>query len=245
VRALLSEFFGAYFNFESKLWRTLWVLVRRPGALTVEYLRGRRTRYFGPIRLYLTVSFLFFLIVALFGRADVVKVHPAETSSSMPDAKASADTRVFVIPGLPALEARLNSRAHELEALPEEAKANAIRAALGIMLSDLPKVLFVLLPVFAAFFKLAFFRRYYAEVFVFVLHLHSFVFLALLPGVLAEGANRVFLPAAVVYGALAMRRVFQQSWAWTLVKGTGIALAYTTALVLALVAMFGRAMLQG
>ena len=69
VRALLGELFASYFNCESKLWRSLWVLVRHPGMLTVEYFRGRRTRYFGPIRLYLTVSFLFFTVVALFGRS--------------------------------------------------------------------------------------------------------------------------------------------------------------------------------
>jgi hypothetical protein len=35
-----------------------------PGRLTLEYLQGRRARYLSPVRLYLTVSVIYFLIAA-------------------------------------------------------------------------------------------------------------------------------------------------------------------------------------
>jgi hypothetical protein len=41
------------------------MLLFKPGALTVEFLAGRRARYFSPIRLYLVCSLLFFAVVAL------------------------------------------------------------------------------------------------------------------------------------------------------------------------------------
>jgi len=61
------EFVGHYVAFEGKLWRTLGKLFFVPGELTREYLRGRKLRYVLPLRLYLTASFLFFVLVKLLG----------------------------------------------------------------------------------------------------------------------------------------------------------------------------------
>jgi hypothetical protein len=61
----LHEFVGHYVALEGTLWRTLGVLLRRPGRLTREYLDGRRRKYVLPLRLYLTASFLFFLVLKL------------------------------------------------------------------------------------------------------------------------------------------------------------------------------------
>src|ERR1700761_5250521 len=61
----LHEFVGHYVALEGTLWQTLKLLLTRPGRLTREYLGGRRRRYVLPLRLYLTCSFLFFLVVKL------------------------------------------------------------------------------------------------------------------------------------------------------------------------------------
>ena len=61
----LHEFVGHYVALEGALWRTLRLLVAKPGRLTREYLDGRRRKYVLPLRLYLTCSFLFFLVVKL------------------------------------------------------------------------------------------------------------------------------------------------------------------------------------
>src|SRR6202000_2557918 len=58
----LHEFVGHYVALEG----TLWLLLCRPGWLTREYLGGRRRRYVLPLRLYLTASFVFFLVLKLF-----------------------------------------------------------------------------------------------------------------------------------------------------------------------------------
>ena len=64
---LLRDLFGDITNFDSRLWRTLVPLAFRPGALTVEYLRGRRTHYSPPFRMYLILSVAFFLLTTLGG----------------------------------------------------------------------------------------------------------------------------------------------------------------------------------
>ncbi len=40
-------------------------LIGRPGALTREYFAGRRSSYLPPIRLYLIISVVFFLMASL------------------------------------------------------------------------------------------------------------------------------------------------------------------------------------
>lgn len=66
---LMREAFGDLFELDSRLWRTLGPLLRKPGELTKEYLRGRRARYMPPFRTYLVLSIIFF-VVALFDPKD-------------------------------------------------------------------------------------------------------------------------------------------------------------------------------
>jgi hypothetical protein len=53
---------------DSRLWQTLTALLFRPGFLTREFLEDRRARYLPPVRLYLVVSVIFFVIVGLDSR---------------------------------------------------------------------------------------------------------------------------------------------------------------------------------
>jgi hypothetical protein len=53
---------------DSRLWQTLTALLFRPGFLTREFLEGRQARYLPPVRLYLVVSVIFFLIAGLQSR---------------------------------------------------------------------------------------------------------------------------------------------------------------------------------
>ena len=59
---LLRDAFGDLFELDSRLWRTLIPLLLRPGALTRDYLEGRRARYMPPFRMYLVLSLVFFVI---------------------------------------------------------------------------------------------------------------------------------------------------------------------------------------
>ncbi|ELX11069.1 hypothetical protein Jab_2c31720 [Janthinobacterium sp. HH01] len=67
TREFLHEFVGHYVALEGRLWGTVMRLLFRPGALTLEYIRGRRVRFVQPLRLYLTLSLLFFAIMKFSG----------------------------------------------------------------------------------------------------------------------------------------------------------------------------------
>lgn len=53
-------------HLDSKLFRTLRDLVTKPGALTVAYFAGRKTRYIGPLRIFLTLFALQFLAYTVY-----------------------------------------------------------------------------------------------------------------------------------------------------------------------------------
>jgi hypothetical protein len=58
--ALLHDAWHVITHVDSRFWSTLWLLLTRPGQLTLEYFAERRARYVPPVRLYLVISILFF-----------------------------------------------------------------------------------------------------------------------------------------------------------------------------------------
>src|ERR1035437_922965 len=63
VKHLLLEVFVDFFHFDTKLWNTIKASVTRPGKITIDYLEGKRARYVPPVRFYVFVSFIFFLLL--------------------------------------------------------------------------------------------------------------------------------------------------------------------------------------
>ncbi|HBS30942.1 MAG TPA: hypothetical protein DEA40_04260 [Parvularcula sp.] len=62
---LLKDFLKDTFSFDGRMWRTLGLLAAAPGTVPSDYSHGRRSRYTPPVRLFLVVSFLFFLVLGL------------------------------------------------------------------------------------------------------------------------------------------------------------------------------------
>lgn len=62
---LFRDFMRDTFGFDSRMWRTLGLLAAAPGLVPSNYAHGRRSRYTPPVRLFLVVSFLFFLTIGL------------------------------------------------------------------------------------------------------------------------------------------------------------------------------------
>ncbi len=54
-------------HFEGKIWRTLPLLVLRPGELTRRYIEGERARFLSPVALFLFSVFLMFAIFSIVG----------------------------------------------------------------------------------------------------------------------------------------------------------------------------------
>ncbi|MAW79755.1 MAG: hypothetical protein CMI63_05915 [Parvularcula sp.] len=59
------DFLRDTFGFDSRMWRTLGLLAASPGRVPKDYAHGRRSRFTPPVRLFLVISFLFFLTIGL------------------------------------------------------------------------------------------------------------------------------------------------------------------------------------
>jgi hypothetical protein len=106
----------------------------------------------------------------------------------------------------------------------------------GPLTEWIPRVLFVLLPVFAVVLALLYWRQrkdyYFVDHLVFSLNMHSFAFamilVAVILGRLITGgtAAEIALLAIAFYLFLAMKRFYRQGWVWTAVKFALVSFVY-------------------
>jgi hypothetical protein len=64
---LTEEVLHGVLHFDAKGWRTLPLLIGRPGLLTRRYIDGQRTRYVSPLALFLFTVFLMFFVFSFTG----------------------------------------------------------------------------------------------------------------------------------------------------------------------------------
>jgi hypothetical protein len=202
-----------FLHLDGKIWQTVKLLIAKPGELTREFLAGRRARYISPVRVYLTFSILFFTLAAILPR-------------TMDDAVVISKTNGSGLQGDSDLERRLQSGLARTENNPE---------ILGkAVLENLPKVMFVLMPIFGLLTWMFYRRqqRFYIAHLYYAIHFHAFVFLVMsvyvtisrfgVPKVLAVLALLTTIP----WHFIALRRVFGGSRAMTFAKGSAVAVAY-------------------
>jgi hypothetical protein len=74
LKDFFDEFFSSLINYDSKLLKTLSALLLRPGAITRDYIEGKRIAYTNPFRFLLSLAFIYFLIFTFNNRfADLDK----------------------------------------------------------------------------------------------------------------------------------------------------------------------------
>ncbi|NAY92451.1 DUF3667 domain-containing protein [Muricauda sp. JGD-17] len=62
LKDFFDEFFSSLINYDSKLLKTLYSLLLRPGSITKDYVLGKRVTYTNPFRFLLSLAFLYFLM---------------------------------------------------------------------------------------------------------------------------------------------------------------------------------------
>ena len=238
----LQQFGGAYFATEGALWRTLGLLLFKPGELTARYLAGRRKHYVLPLRLYLSISLVVLLLVRVLG-SGAVQVNTEDTAAvarenqnltiTLGQGKAGLRDGVFYCESLPSWVCKRVQRRIDIDPRKMTSEVEAIKDS---FLANLGGAMFLLLPSFALALKIVYWNRRlrYAEHLVFALHVHSFWFLAMVLPMLQVGwLTTLTLVAVPVYTWLALRRVYGGRW-WPRVLRAGlVALVYLVVLGLA------------
>ncbi|MWB96239.1 DUF3667 domain-containing protein [Flavobacterium sp. GA093] len=88
---LFIHFFEDLTHYENAFWKTIRNLLFKPSTLTKEYLSGKRLSYLAPVRLYIFISFITFLLLAFFpsnvneainkSQAEIAKEIPVENKA--------------------------------------------------------------------------------------------------------------------------------------------------------------------
>ncbi|SOD12884.1 DUF3667 domain-containing protein [Pedobacter xixiisoli] len=60
---MISHAIADYFHFEHKFFGTIKPLLFKPGKLTVDYVAGKRASFLHPIKLYIFISIVFFIVI--------------------------------------------------------------------------------------------------------------------------------------------------------------------------------------
>lgn len=215
-------------RFDSRLFQTLKVLFLQPGRLSREWALGRRTSYITPLKLYLSATFLFFLI-----SSSRIESITASDDSGQSGIRVQADTTREGAPFF-------------VKTMMKLEKAGP-REVVGGIVENMPKALFVMLPVFALGLKLIYWRKgfFYVEHLVFALHNHAFYFLVLslaLP-IPWSGADPIGFLICIGYFFISLKKFYDQGVVKTAVKGGMLGCGYSILLSLAIfAAMFLGAM---
>jgi hypothetical protein len=209
----------------------------RPGHLTLEYIAGRRAHYLPPLRVYLAVSVLYFVLAAAapeVGQGTVASVNAGGVrigvAGSQPAEALSADDRA-------ALLAQLDEAPYLLRPMLRSVLDDPAGFRSRVF-TTMPRVLFAMLPVFAAIVSLFYRGRHFPVSLVFAAHLHAFAFVAIGVAELAKFArmeavavtvSALALVSLTAYVLLAFRRVYGGGWLAIIVKGAAIGIVYALA----------------
>lgn len=230
----VANFFDAliarYVAREGPLRQTLSKLLFAPGALTVEYMAGRRARYLRPFQLYLIASVIVFAAVQLFGLNLELRLYGDHGVHLLRSAPLSGDEVQSYGSRLTPIQIILDhfdtSSVRRFGAMSREGQFTFLRARRAQYVSYF--VLF-LVPIYALILGLFYRsrRRRYAEHLIFGLHGHSFMLFILLieaklPAILADALSLW----VIVYFTVALKRVYDGTWAETLGRGTAILALY-------------------
>lgn len=90
-----EEILHGVMHFDSRAWRTLPMLVFRPGRLTREWCEGKRTRYVSPLAIFLFTVFVMFMLLSYapepkasgVGRQAVATADLARKNSELAEAR--------------------------------------------------------------------------------------------------------------------------------------------------------------
>lgn len=231
VSLLLNDFAGDYLTFDSKVLRSLASVVFKPGLLASEYADGKRTRYVKPIRLFLFISFIYFLLLNLTAQnTNMVQTSAGgessgfnftlgdntnnETSSTR-EAVDSLDQVIADSMSTPEQKLKASNMKLEMVSASDEFVRMAMKAFSYCFL--------VMAPLLALIFLLFFHRkrRFYVEHLVLSLNVHSVMFVLL---TLSLGISYLFpqinylsigvFVIMLVHTGFAIRRMYQSNWGY-------------------------------
>jgi hypothetical protein len=204
MREVAGDVTHSLLHLDSRVWRTLKLLIVKPGELTREFIAGRHQRYLPPFRLYFAISILFFALSALLPGFSLVQMNRGGEEATAPiiiegrdQAAAGGEACTISMSPIFGMDWNDSLRRACLKIRADGGAALAERFA-----ATAPKLMFLFLPLMAAVALLFYWRprRLYAEHLVLFLHNHAFTFLLILVTQIASSIALLKLPFTGVLG---------------------------------------------
>ena len=242
LKTLLGELASAYFAWDSKLFKTLKLLLFKPGEVSKQYISGKRKNYVAPLRVYFFFSVLFFLGVAYLGNSQGgIDFEDENTHITVGEERIELSTDTLLImdqhdrldelPAVSQLESEF-WRHMAKQVIRLQIKGSSFQK---VFQNNLSVMLFLFIPVFALVLN-AFYRKkkfLYIEHLVYGLYFHSFLFFVLfITLVLSQLLGNAWpLPlgilGTVIYFTFGLKRFYNYKWGWTVIKAFLIGGVYT------------------
>jgi hypothetical protein len=247
LKYLLKEVLESTLHLDSKSFRTVASLLIKPGHLSVEFNSGRRANYVAPIRVYVLISFIFFLLLGLLNSRPGADGEEGQTrpknGSHLSFTVKQINSRELEGLSIEQVDALMAERGvpatrgykfiiHQMHKIANN-RASAAEFS-HLLIKNISYMMFVLMPVFGVWIYV--FNRkkqkYFIESLVTSIHYHCFLFLILTILLLIGALIKNELPIlalpfiGAVYLFLMFRRVFRQSVWMILLKMICIGLLY-------------------
>jgi len=236
IGTVFRDFLDSFLTFDGKVVQTLWLLLSRPGELTIRFLQGQQIRFLNPIRFYVSVSLVFFLVLHFAQPNAAVVVlkgglPPGQHESASPNQREFLEDQQF--------DTKMISKYGSLQGFGSHLVTEFVERLQWMIL--------LCVPIYAGLLKLIYFRnaRPYLAHLVFAFHLHTAFFVcALFQTVLNAVSKFPHLDWVkwvvgllglwlAVYLFLAQRRVYGQSWGITALKFVALYCSYIVVLLTA------------
>lgn len=272
IHHFFMDFLASMFNFDSKVLTTFKDLFI-PGRIVVNFTSNKRARYVFPVKFFLFVSFLYFLLLSfnvgesnksadrsvIFEDSIANEISTAGISTPR-TGKDTTETRMLKeIKASPhpdnLIEKYIAYKYPDSNRFTKNFYRNIVKINTGHLDSNelLGKIqkntsysMFLLMPLFALFLKMLFFRskRHYSDHLVFSMYFHSLAFILLIVSMVFEWVGLqidfVFILAILTYLLIMLKRVYGQRWAKTTLKF--FLLSFNYSLSIAIVLIIGAAL---
>ncbi len=222
---LLGDLFREEFHFNNKTLRSIKLLFFKPGALTRAYIEGRKKSMLTPTKLFIWTGFL--LIALLLPTVNQLEINsdngPIKFNIGEKTQESSFDEST--------LKGQIGNYFRDTTKEANDHPKEFIQK----LLRRFPFVLLAILPAFALFLRLLYWKRkmYFLEHLVFLLHFHAFAFLMLslllilmmaMPAV--TFMNKIVFTILFIYFLLTYKRVYQHRWPGTIIRGSVLSIFF-------------------
>jgi hypothetical protein len=198
---LFIHFFEDLTHYENAFWKTIKNLLFKPSALSKEYLSGKRLSYLAPVRLYIFISFVTFLLIALFPNDEEPSDSHSEikTAVTLQPKKEKDGHENFINMGYRSVKEldslqKFGTEKDKLDPVgywvtrkiqyvnDTNTKTEVVHKLTESATHNFPKVLLIYMPLFAFFLWLFHGKKrwYYFDHGIFTLHYFSFLLLIFL-----------------------------------------------------------------